>query len=130
LIDADFFEKGQFENNHYVKSEIEWMWSSPERFREKGFGYAAVKEAKIICWCTAEYVSENKCGIGIEVIKEFQNKGIATATTAHFLEHCLNQNIVAHWECDQDNVGSIRVAEKVGFERTEESVFWGGQFLR
>jgi GNAT superfamily N-acetyltransferase len=129
-IDADFLEEGQFENNHYVKSEIEWMWPSLERFLEKGFGTAAVIDASIICWCTAEYVSKSKCGIGIEVIDEFQNKGIATATAAHFLEHCMNQNIVAHWECDKDNIGSVRVAEKVGFEKTEETVFWNGQFLR
>ena len=129
-IDADFLEEGRFENNHYVKSEVKWMWSSLERFREKGFGVAAVVNASIVCWCTAEYVSENKCGIGIEVIDEFQNKGIATSTAAHFLEYCLNQNIVAHWECDKDNIGSVRVAEKVGFEKTEETVFWSGQFLR
>ncbi len=129
-IDADILEEGRFENNHYVKSEIEWMWPSLERFLEKGFGTAAVIDARIICWCTAEYVSKSKCGIGIEVIDEFQNKGIATATAAHFLEHCLNQNIVAHWECDKDNIGSVRVAEKVGFEKTEETVFWSGQFLR
>jgi len=130
LIDADFLEEGQFENNHYVKSEIEWMWPSLERFREKGYGTAAVIDASIICWCTAEYVSTSKCGIGIEVIDEFQNKGIATATAARFLKHCINQNIVPHWECDKDNIGSVRVAEKVGFERTEETVFWSGQFLR
>ena len=129
-INADFLEEGQFENNHYVKSEIEWMWPSLERFREKGFGTAAVIDARVICWCTAEYVSKSKCGIGIEVIDEFQNKGIATATAAHFLEHCLNQNIVAHWECDKDNIGSVRVAEKVGFEKTEETIFWSGEFLR
>ena len=128
-IDADILEEGRFENNHYVKSEIEWMWPSLERFLEKGFGTAAVIDARIICWCTAEYVSQSKCGIGIEVIDEFQNKGIATATAAHFLEHCLSQNIVAHWECDKDNIGSVRVAEKVGFEKTEETVFWSGQFL-
>jgi RimJ/RimL family protein N-acetyltransferase len=130
LVDADFLEEGRFENNHYVKSEIEWMWPSLERFLKKGFGTVAVIDARIIGWCTAEYVSKSKCGIGIQVIDEFQNKGIATATAAHFLEHCLNQNIVAHWECDKDNIGSIRVAEKVGFEKTEESVFWSGQFLR
>jgi GNAT superfamily N-acetyltransferase len=129
-IDADFLEEGQFKNNHFVKSEIEWMWPSLERFREKGFGTAAVIDASIICWCTAEYVSKSKCGIGIEVVDEFQNKGIATATAAHFLEHCMNQNIVANWECDKDNIGSVRVAEKVGFEKTEETVFWNGQFLR
>ena len=128
-IDADILEEGRFENNHYVKSEIEWMWPSLERFLEKGFGTAAVIDASIICWCTAEYVSKNKCGIGIEVIDEFQNKGIATATAAHFLEYCMNQNIVAHWECDKDNIGSVRVAEKVGFERIEETAFWNGQFL-
>ena len=130
LVDADFLEEGRFENNHYVKSEIEWMWPSLERFLEKGFGTVAVIDARIICWCTAEYVSKSKCGIGIEVIDEFQNKGIATATAAHFLEHCLNRNIVAHWECDKDNMGSVRVAEKVGFQKTEETVFWNGQFLR
>ena len=129
-IDANFLEEGQFENNHYVKSEVEWMWPSLERFRAKGFGIAAVVDASIVCWCTAEYVSENKCGIGIEVIEEFQNKGIATSTAAHFLEYCLNQNVVAHWECDKDNIGSVRVAEKVGFEKTDETVFWSGQFLR
>ena len=129
-IDANFLEEGRFENNHYVKSEIEWMWPSLERFLEKGFGTAAVIDASIICWCTAEYVSKTKCGIGIEVIDEFQNKGVATATAAHFINHCMNQNIVAHWECDKDNIGSVRVAEKVGFEKDEEIVFWSGQFLR
>ena len=130
LIDADFLERGQFENNHYVKAEVEWMWPSLKRFREKGFGIATVVSASIVGWCTAEYVSESKCGIGIEVLDEFRNKGIAAATAARFLEHCMNQNIVPHWECDQDNIGSVRVAEKVGFERPEEAVFWSGQFLR
>jgi len=129
-IDAAILEEGRFENNRQVKSEIEWMWPSLERFLEKGFGTAAVRDARIICWCTAEYVSTSRCGIGIEVIDEFQNKGIATATAAHFLEHCTKRNIVAHWECDKDNIGSVRVAEKVGFEKTEEAIFWSGRFLR
>lgn len=129
-IDANILEEGWLENNYYVKSEIKWMWPSLEKFLEKGFGTVAVIDMRIIGWCTAEYVSESKCGIGIEVIDEFRNKGIATATATHFLEHCLNHNIIAHWECDKDNIGSVRVAEKVGFEKTEESVFWSGQFLR
>lgn len=129
-IDADFLEEGRFKNSRSVKAEIEWMWPSMERFRERGFGIAAVMDASIVCWCTAEYVSKSKCGIGIEVIDQFQNKGIATATAAHFLAHCINQNIVAHWECDKDNTGSVRVAEKIGFEKIEETVFWSGHFLR
>jgi GNAT superfamily N-acetyltransferase len=128
-IDADLLEEGKYENNHHVKSEIEWMWPSLEKFLEKGFGTAAVLDARIICWCTAEYVSKGNCGIGIEVIDEFQNKGIATATATHFLELCMNQSIVPHWECNKDNIGSVRVAEKIGFEKPEETVIWNGKFL-
>ncbi len=128
LIDADFLEQEKLENNCYVKAEVEWMWPSLARFRAKGFGIAAVLDAKIICWCTAEYVSTSQCGIGIEVIEEYQGKGIAAATAAHFIEYCLDRNIVPHWECDRDNVGSVRVAEKVGFEKSLETVFWSGRF--
>lgn len=128
LIDADFLDKDHVQNLQHVKSEIKWMWPSLERFCENGFGFAAWWEGRIICWCTAEYVSKRKCGIGIETIREFQNKGIATATAAHFVEYCLCHQITPHWECGSDHVGSIRVAEKVGFERIQEAASWVGTF--
>ncbi len=81
-----------------------------------------------MCWCTSEYVSEAKCGIGIETIQPYQNMGIATATTARFVDFCLRQNITPHWECEIHNTASIRVADKVGFKRLQEKVFWGGEF--
>ncbi len=45
-------------------------------------------------------------------------------------DHGKADEIVAHWECDKDNIGLVREAEKVGFEKTEETVFWSGEFLR
>ena len=127
-IDANFLEKGDYENIQYMQAEVDWMWSSRDRFREDGFGYAALLKENIVCWCTAEYVSETKCGIGIETIPTYQNKGIATATTARFVDFCLRHNITPHWECETHNKSSIRVAEKVGFKRLQEKVFWGGEF--
>jgi RimJ/RimL family protein N-acetyltransferase len=129
LIDAGFLETERHQNLEYVQSEVDWMWSSRVKFRENGFGYAALLGDIIVCWCTAEYVSERKCGIGIETVEAYRNKGIATATTAHFVEYCLHHNITPCWECGSRNIGSIRVAEKVGFERIQEKVFWGGEFL-
>jgi len=128
LIDADFLERDHLQNIQQVKSEIQWMWSSSEKFRESGFGFAALKGGSIICWCTAEYVSRDKCGIGIETQPEFENKGIATSTTAHFVSYCLSHDINPYWECAGDNIGSIRVAEKVGFEKIDEAIFWAGVF--
>jgi RimJ/RimL family protein N-acetyltransferase len=129
LIDVDFLEKDDYQNVQYVRSEVDWMWSSREKFCENGFGYAALLAEHIVCWCTAEYVSERKCGIGIETIQARQNRGIATATAAHFVDYCLSHNITPHWECSSRNIASIRVAEKLGFERIQESIFWGGEFI-
>ena len=129
LIDANFLEQASYQNVKYVKSEVEWMWSSPEKFKAHGFGYAALFEESIVCWCTAEYVSEKKCGIGIETMRDYQNKGLATATATHFVDYCLSHNITPHWECDGRNMGSIRVAEKVGFELIQETMSWAGEFV-
>ena len=126
-IDADFLAQATYQNINAVKAETAWMWASPTAFQRHGFGYVALLADTIVCWCTAEYVSECMCGIGIETVPEFQNKGIATATAAHFVDECLRRRIVPHWECDGQNVGSMRVAEKIGFVLHSETVVWGGR---
>ena len=106
------------------------MWPSEERFYEQGFGVIALLAGEAIGWCTAEYVSRDWCGIGIEVVEGYEKRGVATAMTARFVKECLRRRIHPHWECGADNLGSIRVAEKVGFERSEEATFWVGVFRR
>ena len=123
LIDSDLLEQVHLRNNEYLRAEIEWMWSSLDRFCQKGFGIAALLAERIIYWCTAEYVSSSSCGIGIETERRFENQGIATATAAHFVDYCLKHAIRPHWECDSEHVASIRVAEKVGFDLVQEVPF-------
>lgn len=128
LIDANFLTKNRL-NLSYLKSEIEWMWPSINRFTEKGFGFSAMMNDAIICWCTAEYVSEKSCGLGIETLKLYEKKGIATATAVRMVDYCLRRGITPYWECDQNNPASVRVAEKVGFELLEESMFYAGSLI-
>jgi hypothetical protein len=127
-IDTDFLRRDELQNLAYVKDEIKTMWPSLERFGEKGFGVAALLEETVIGWCTAEYASEAQCGIGVATIAEFENKGVATAMATRFVEECLQRQITPYWECNIRNPGSVRVAEKVGFELIQESIFWVGAF--
>jgi RimJ/RimL family protein N-acetyltransferase len=128
VIDAAFLRREYLHNLPAVRTEIAAMWPSPERFCQQGFGIAALLEETIIGWCTAEYVSESQCGIGIATIAAFENKGIATATAARFVAGCLQRGLRPHWECDEKNIGSVRVAEKVGFEKIQTAAFWVGLF--
>jgi len=95
-----------------------------ERFITQGFGYAAVVQERVICWCTAEYVSAQRCGIGIETVPEYERRGVATATAARFVADAIGRGLTPYWECRRENIGSIRVAEKLGFERLSEERFW------
>ena len=104
------------------------MWPSEERFYEQGFGVAAVVEERAICWCTAEYVSPQRCGIGIATDPAYERRGVATATAAQFIHDAQRRGIVPYWECGNWNSASIRVAQKVGFELIAEERYWIGAF--
>ena len=36
------------------------------------------------------------------------------------LRWCAERGITPHWHCDAANIASVRVAEKIGFERAME----------
>jgi GNAT superfamily N-acetyltransferase len=112
-----------------VCAEIHWMWPSEDRFFTHGFGTLAIMHDQIICWCTAEYVSPQRCGIGITTLPPYERRGVATATAAHFVQEARQRGLTACWECGRDNHGSVRVAEKVGFVRRAEEQYWIGSFI-
>ena len=127
-IDADLLQREDLRNLERVRAEVEWMWPSLDRYVERGFGCAALCGGAVVCWCTAEYVSADRCGIGIETLPAFQNKGVGTGAAACFVRACLDRGIIPHWECHRGNAASIRVAEKLGFSAVSESVSWSGAF--
>ncbi|HEU5100270.1 MAG TPA: GNAT family N-acetyltransferase [Roseiflexaceae bacterium] len=127
-IDRALLANAELANAEHVRAEIRWMWPSEERFYDHGFGWAALAEQQIVCWCTAEYVSADRCGIGITTVAEYERRGIATATAGRFVERAFRRGLRPYWECRADNPGSIRVAEKLGFELLARERYWAGIF--
>ncbi|HEX5690290.1 MAG TPA: GNAT family N-acetyltransferase [Roseiflexaceae bacterium] len=117
---------GDFANREPVVEEIGSMWPSLDRFFERAFGCAALEGARLVCWCTAEYLSSERCGIGIATEPAYQRRGIASATAARFCQMARERGIDPYWECGTWNGASVRVAEKVGFARVAEERYWIG----
>ncbi len=107
-----------------VRDEIGGMWPALDRFYAQGVGVVALRDERVLCWCTAEYVGATSCGLGIATAPDAQRQGIATATGAHAVAACLARGLVPHWECGRDNPASARVAEKLGFALAETATFW------
>ena len=128
MIDEDFLFSSGYDNIEFVIGEVRQMWPSIDRFIDHGFGFSLVTSGKVVSWCTSEYVSKDRCGIGIETLREYQNRGLATIAASAFVEHSLQRGIKPHWECDVENLVSRRVAEKIGFMKELDYPIHFGRF--
>lgn len=127
-IDERILKESGLRNTDQVRAEVRTCWDSVRHFVEKGFGFCVTSEEEIVCWCTAEYVSSGKCGIGVETVEKHRTRGFATLATKNFVQHCLEKGITPHWDCWTDNVPSVKVAEKIGFNRIADYAVLFGSF--
>lgn len=127
-IDRPLLEQAGLERREEVLEEIGWMWPEPERFYSAGFGVAACVPGALIGWCTAEYVSPGRCGVGIATAAPFQGQGVASAIAARFVQECRARGVTPLWETAAANGASRRVAEKAGFTLVAEERAWIGSF--
>ena len=127
-IDRQLLESQGLVNLNYLLEEINSMWPSIDAFLENAFGFCSLyNENEIVCWCTGEYAGAGQLGIGIETMRNHQRKGLATLTAYAFAEHCLSNGIKAHWDCWTDNIPSMKVAQKTGFDKILDYYAYQGQ---
>ena len=88
----------------------------------KRFAFAALHRGKIVSECFSVFVDSGMAEVGIHTDKRFRRKGLAFLTSAAFVAHCLDNGLVPHWGCDFDNLASVSLAKKLGFELQSEDV--------
>jgi RimJ/RimL family protein N-acetyltransferase len=125
-ISETLLTRADLKHTDSVREEIESGWNSLAGFLQNGFGYCVLNDEGIVGWCTAEYVSRDQCGIGIETVEAYGRQGFATLTASAFVDHCAAHSIIPHWDSWKNNLPSVRVAEKLGFQKAlDYSVFFG-----
>lgn len=125
-IDAELLDSDSLAGIDVLREEIATGWHSQEDFLRTGFGFCLLGGDAIVTWCTAEYASAGKCGIGIETAVEHMRRGYATLTASAFVEHASGLGIRPYWDSWKANLPSVMVARKVGFRfLAEYQVFTG-----
>lgn len=98
----------------------EWMttnWGSIEAFMERGFGFCTLHGKRVVSWSIADCVSSDACEIGIHTADDYRRRGLATLTATAAVDYALSNGLKqVGWHCDENNLGSIGVAEKAGFK--------------
>lgn len=119
-MDEELLYNSKLANVHYLREELEKRWYSMDRFLEKGFGYYASRDGEILGWCTAEYLSDKCCGIGIETVQEFKRQGVASILSEMFLRKCREKGLVPYWDTWKSNVSSLSCAKKMEFHKVRD----------
>jgi RimJ/RimL family protein N-acetyltransferase len=100
----------------HVRSWMKTNWGSISDFMKKGFGFCTLHDRSIASWSLADCVSSNACEIGIHTREDYRRQRLATITAAAAVDHALSTGFKqVGWHCDEYNLGSIGVAEAVGF---------------
>ncbi|MGD8506572.1 MAG: GNAT family N-acetyltransferase [Candidatus Bathyarchaeota archaeon] len=116
-IDEKLLKSPDLAIPEHLTDWVEINWGSTSDFMQKGFGFCMLHDKKIVSWSLTDCVSGNACEIGIHTREDYRRQGLATLTVAATVDYCLSNSFrFVGWHCEEYNLPSIRVAEKVGFK--------------
>jgi RimJ/RimL family protein N-acetyltransferase len=116
-IDEKLLRTPHLDIPEHVTGWMKTNWGSISDFMKKGFGFCTLHDKRIVSWSIADCVSGNACEIGIHTRKDYRRQGLATLTAAATVDYSLSSGFkYVGWHCGEYNLGSIGVAEKVGFK--------------
>jgi RimJ/RimL family protein N-acetyltransferase len=119
-VDRNMFFGSELHNNEFVLSKIKQFWDSLGMFLERGRGYVVVCREEAASICFSAFVAGNTHAIDVETKEGYRRRGFAEIMAREFVKECIKRGLRPHWECMKENVASIALAEKLGFEKNAE----------
>ncbi|MEK5464753.1 GNAT family N-acetyltransferase [Paenibacillus sp. FSL P2-0089] len=93
-----------------------YFWRDAEHFLTSGRGYTLLWEGKQASSAFSAYRTTDQLEIGIESAPGHRGKYFAFSVCCKLIDYCLEQGLEPVWGCRQENVGSYRLAQKLGFK--------------
>ncbi|TYS29400.1 GNAT family N-acetyltransferase [Bacillus pumilus] len=112
----------------FPPSYYEAYWGESARFLSKGIGVAILDGENVVSECVSIFSSEGRAEIDIWTDEVCRGKGLALLAAQHMISICLEKKRTPHWDCDVHHLASIKLAEKLGFQRTKTyRLFYGSR---
>lgn len=125
-VDENLLKRRDLENIDVLIHEIGDLIASVDEFvRRKFVGYSLVyRDKEVASWCLS-FMYGSSCEFTVQTVEKYRKRGFGTLTTAALIDYCLSSNFTSiGWHCGQENIPSMKLAEKVGFERTDHDYSW------
>jgi RimJ/RimL family protein N-acetyltransferase len=113
-IDAALLN-GPLGNDQFLARKLQDCWLTYDEFSAHGLGSCVVCDGRVVSLCFSGYAADQRHAIVVETLPESRRRGFAKLAAAALLEQYHAQDIIAHWDVMPGNLGSIALAESLGF---------------
>jgi len=93
-----------------------YYWFNEKDFIKNGVGFSLLYKKQLAATAFSSWIFDNKLEIGIETVEEFRGKGLAEMVCEAIIEYCISNKYEPIWSCRLENIGSYKLAKKLGFE--------------
>lgn len=100
------------------------FWNNADDFVNNGAGFSLLYDNKLAATAFSAFIFNDTLELGIETCETFRGTGFAGLVCAALVDYALDRNLEPVWGCRLDNVGSFRLARKIGFEVSKEISFY------
>jgi RimJ/RimL family protein N-acetyltransferase len=91
-------------------------YGSVDNFFDHGLAVCITQNGETVCEAYADMEIMGVREIGIRTESAHRKKGLATIACAHLIQLCEETGSGTYWDCVKFNVGSIALADKLGFQ--------------
>jgi GNAT superfamily N-acetyltransferase len=91
------------------------FWPDAESFLAHGGGAVVERDGEVGAIAFTSYRWDDRVEIGIETMPAHRRQGLASRAAAALIESVLAAGLTPVWSCREDNTGSVRLAERLGF---------------
>lgn len=91
------------------------FWNNYSDFNKNGIGFTLFQDNLPASTAFASFVIDQKLEIGIETAEAYRGFGFAERVCSRLIDYCLEKGYEPIWSCNSGNIGSRRLAQKLGF---------------
>lgn len=101
-----------------------YFWDSEDDFFNNGKAYSLLYKGELASMSFSSYKFGDQIELGIETNPEFRGKGLAEIVCSALIDYCIEKNYEPIWACRKENIGSYKLALKLGFKPTLELPYY------
>jgi RimJ/RimL family protein N-acetyltransferase len=102
--------------DQHMVEDFAFYWDSIEKYWTHGLGYCIMKDGQVVSLCNSDAYGNRAHRINIWTHGDYRGRDLARLVGAAFIKHCLAAGITPVYLCDEANVASRRLAERLGFD--------------